>query len=177
MQIETVSISSLIPDPSNVRLHPDKNLAAIKGSLAKFAQQKPIVVDKNNLVIAGNGTLEAAKLLGWNEIKIIRTELIGAQATAFAIADNRTSELAEWDRENLGAQLQALYEDGFGIEDIGFDLGEINFDSIEEHELDDKQDIDLDKKYLLEIEFSDEQALNDEYEQLLSKGLIVRVKK
>jgi len=61
MQIETILVADLHLDPSNARNHPTKNLDAIKGSLAKFGQQKPIVIDKNNVVIAGNGTLEAAK--------------------------------------------------------------------------------------------------------------------
>lgn len=61
MKTELISIVDLQLDPHNSRKHPDKNLAAIKGSLSKFGQQKPIVIDKNNVVIAGNGTLQAAK--------------------------------------------------------------------------------------------------------------------
>lgn len=61
-----------------------KNIEAIKGSLAKFGQQKPIVVNKDNVVVAGNGTLEAARQLGWKEINVVRTNLTGAELTAFA---------------------------------------------------------------------------------------------
>ena len=121
MNLEKVKISSLVFDPSNVRKHNEKNLRSIKGSLAKFKQQKPIVVDKNNVVVAGNGTLQMALDLGWTEIFIVRTDLVGADATAFAIADNRTSELAEWDKEGLGISLQSLREEGFDLGDMGFD--------------------------------------------------------
>jgi len=121
MKVESVAISSLMPDPSNVRKHSPKNLAAIKGSLAKFGQQKPIVVGKNNIVIAGNGTLEAATALGWDSIDIVRTSLTGTEATAFAIADNRTGELAEWDAGGLSDTLKAL-------QDMDFDLGSIGFE-------------------------------------------------
>ena len=118
--IERVSIASLVLDPANVRKHPEANLEAIKGSLAKFGQQKPIVVGKDNVVIAGNGTLHAARALGWTDIAIVRSNLTGAEATAFAIADNRTSELAEWDDEGLSKVLAVLQSDGL-LECTGFD--------------------------------------------------------
>jgi hypothetical protein len=126
MNIERVKIASLVGDPSNVRKHDQKNLDAIKGSLARFGQQKPIVVGANNVVIAGNGTVAAALSLGWVEISIVRSELIGPEATAFAIADNRTAELAEWDENALAQQLAAIQ---INDEDLaratGFDAREI----------------------------------------------------
>lgn len=70
MQIEEVAIASLAFDPSNARKHSVKNLDAIKGSLAKFGQQKPIVIS-NGVVVAGNGTLEAARSLGWESIRAV----------------------------------------------------------------------------------------------------------
>jgi DNA modification methylase len=124
MNIEIAAISALHFDPANARKHGAKNLQAIKGSLAKFGQQKPIVVDAKGVVIAGNGTLAAAKELGWTEIKIVRTDLVGPEAIAFALADNRAAELAEWDDDILGPALQALREDGFDIASIGFDIAE-----------------------------------------------------
>src|SRR3954462_15830917 len=121
MKIEAVNISSLHLDPANARQHSQKNLDAIKGSLAKFGQQKPIVVGKDNVVIAGNGTLEAAKAIGLEIINIVRTELEGPEAIAFAIADNRTGELAEWDSSVLSKTLESLRV-------LDFDLGSIGFD-------------------------------------------------
>ena len=102
MKIQNVAIDSVHVDPANVRRHPERNLDAIKASLARFGQQKPIVVDANGVVRAGNGTLEAAKSLGWTKIAIVRTDLANSEATAFSIADNRTAELAEWDDSGLG---------------------------------------------------------------------------
>lgn len=122
MKIERVNIASLHLDPSNARKHSEKNLSAIKASLAKFGQQKPIVVTTDNVVIAGNGTIEAAKAIGWETIDIHRTPLKGAEAIAFALADNKTAELAEWDLDILSDQLQALHGDGWELEDLGFDL-------------------------------------------------------
>lgn len=121
MLIEKVSVDHLLFDPANARTHDKKNLAAIKGSLRKFGQQKPIVVNSKGEVVAGNGTLAAAKALGWQEIAVVRTSLEGVDATAFALADNRTAELAAWDEEILGKTLQSLRELDFPIADIGFD--------------------------------------------------------
>jgi ParB-like chromosome segregation protein Spo0J len=121
MNIETVQIDSIQLDPANVRRHPERNLATIKGSLARFGQQKPIVVDARGIIIAGNGTFEAARALGWTSIQIVRTALAGSEATAFAIADNRTSELAEWDGTALADVLAALNtEDATLAESAGF---------------------------------------------------------
>ena len=64
-----LSVSDLTPDAENARLHDDRNLEAIKSSLERFGQQKPIVVDSTMSVVAGNGTLEAAKMLGWTKIR------------------------------------------------------------------------------------------------------------
>ena len=121
MEISRVSIDALIPDPSNARMHDEINIAAIKGSLAKFGQQKPIVITKNNVVVAGNGTLEAAKALGWTDINVVYSDLSGTEAIAFAIADNRTAELGSWNKDILGKQLLGLSREGFGIANIGFD--------------------------------------------------------
>ena len=121
--LEKVPCDTLAFDPSNVRKHSRKNLDAIKASLRKFGQQKPIVVDAKGIVLAGNGTLAAAKELGWKEIQIVRTDLAGVDATAFAIADNRSAELAEWD-ENLSDVLQSLSEE-INLQEIGFSQSDL----------------------------------------------------
>ena len=120
MKLTTTKITELSLDPSNVRKHGRKNLDAIKASLRKFGQQKPIVVDAKGIVLAGNGTLTAAQELGWTEIDIIRTQLEGVEATMFAIADNRTSELAEWE-DSLAEVLQKLQADGHDLGELGYD--------------------------------------------------------
>ncbi len=127
MKSETVPIDSLNFDPANVRKHGEQNLATIKASLNRFGQQKPIVVDANGVVRAGNGTLMAAKALGWKEIAVVRSTLAGSEATAYAIADNRTAELAEWDEDALAETLSALQcEDEALLDAAGFDSAELS---------------------------------------------------
>jgi ParB-like chromosome segregation protein Spo0J len=120
MQLTTTKITELSLDPSNVRKHSRRNLDAIKASLRKFGQQKPIVVDAKGIVLAGNGTLTAAQELGWTEIQIVRTELEGVEAIMFAIADNRTAELAEWEEDKLNAVLKSLQDEDVDLVDVGY---------------------------------------------------------
>lgn len=118
-----VRLDDLTTDPSNVRTHGERNLDTIKGSLRRFGQQHPLVVDSNNVVVAGNGRLEAMRAEGWEDCLVIRTKLDGADRTAFAIADNRTSELAEWDTEALAQILESLDDDY--LASTGFDDAEL----------------------------------------------------
>jgi len=126
MQTQRVKIDTLTLDPANVRRHPAKNLDTIKASLTRFGQQRPVLVNAKGIIIAGNGTVMAAKALGWDHINIVRTDLDGSEATAYAIADNRTAELAEWDDDALAQQLAALQiEDAELAKAAGFDDKEI----------------------------------------------------
>jgi len=136
LKSHTVSIDSLLLDPANVRKHSARNLDAIKASLVRFGQQKPIIVDADGVVRCGNGTVMAAKSLGWSSIVTVRTHLRGAEATAYAIADNRTAELAEWDEDALAQQLAALQiEDESLAEATGYDAKEIAALALDEREL------------------------------------------
>lgn len=119
MNFDKVRCDSLSFDPANTRKHGKKNLDAIKASLRRFGQQRPIVVDSRGIVLAGNGTLAAALELGWTEIAVVKSDLGGVDATAFGIADNRTAELAEWD-QNLGDILASLEAEDFPLAEIGF---------------------------------------------------------
>lgn len=110
-KFETVDVDELIHDPANVRLHDERNIEAIMASLTRFGQQKPIVVGKDNVVLAGNGTLMAAKQLNWSKLDVMRTDLTGSDAVAYAIADNRTAELATWDKDGLAQILVSLQND------------------------------------------------------------------
>jgi ParB-like chromosome segregation protein Spo0J len=125
MTIESVPIESISPDPANARVHSPKNIEAIKASLRRFGQQKPIVVDARGIVRAGNGTLAAARALGWTHINIVRTDLMSSDAAAYAIADNRTSDLSDWDEEALARQLDELRAEGMNLADLGFDQREV----------------------------------------------------
>ena len=131
MQVEVRRISDLTADPENARTHDKKNLDAIASSLEKFGQRKPIVVMPTGVILAGNGTWAAAKQLGWTEITVSVTpaDWDYATAKAYALADNRTAELAEWDTDILASQLIELDAEGWDITALGFDVPNLDEDS------------------------------------------------
>lgn len=173
MYATTVPIDRLMHDPSNARTHNKANIAAIKGSLAKFGQQKPIVVTKDNIVIAGNGTLQAARELGWKDIGVVYTHLSGPEAMAYALSDNRTGELADWDKGMLGHQLQSLWDDGFDIAEIGFDpekyIADLPIAGTKESLRDSLRANDI-QEHLVVVTCASEHDQADLYERLKAEG-------
>ena len=109
LKIEKVAIDTIFEDPNNARLHPKENLDTIKASLKRFGMRKPIVVsEQDNIIIAGNGTYRAAVGLGWKEIWVAWSPLSFEEAMAYAISDNQSSLLAEWDVEILASSVKQL---------------------------------------------------------------------
>jgi hypothetical protein len=99
-----VPVGGLTHDPKNARVHGEKNMAAIKASLSRFGMRSALVAQRQGdrlVVRAGNGRLQAAKELGWAYVPVIVFEEGDVEAVAYAIADNRAAELAEWDWDLL----------------------------------------------------------------------------
>ena len=132
-------LTDITCDSANVRRHSERNIEAIKGSLKRFGQVTPIVIDADGLVRKGNGTVIAARELGWKTIQVICTGLIGGKATAYSIADNRSGDAevgSVWDDAALAATLAALQRDdlvdhlatGFTDEEIDQVIADAQFD-------------------------------------------------
>lgn len=107
MRIKEVSIDTVRTDPKNARRHPVQNLKGITASLKRFKQQRPILIDSEGVIRAGSGTWTAAKALGFKKIFVITSDLPPAELKAFALADNQTGLLSEWDYAELLDQLQS----------------------------------------------------------------------
>ena len=172
MKIETRKISDLIPDPRNARTHDDKNLKAIAGSLDKFGQRKPIVVTTDGVILAGNGTVAAARTLGWSLIDVVVApeDWDEATAKAFALADNRSAELAEWDTSVLASQLVELDSEGWDVTELGFNLP-IETDNYKEQ---DSEEVAFDSKYEIVIECEGELQQHELLTRFTEEGLTVR---
>lgn len=120
-----VAVADLIPDPANARTHPEANISALVGSLQVYGQRKPIVVNsRNNVVEAGNGTLAAAIKLGWTHIAAVFVDDDPSVAAGFAISDNRTAELAEWDNVALDALLREIDTGSEALQQMLVDLAD-----------------------------------------------------
>ena len=123
------TVADLKRDPTNPRQRGEKAKATLAKSLEQFGAARSVVIDADGIVRAGNGTLEAAEAAGIRKVKIVpgkrdelvvvqRSDLAGDDAQAYAIADNRTGELAEWDLDQLETQLEGLAD--FSAADLGF---------------------------------------------------------
>lgn len=105
-----VPIGSLVYDPDNAMLHPEKNLEAIRESILRYGQQTVLVVRKATMhVVVGNGRLQVCRDLGWTKIAASIVDMTEAEAAGYGMADNRTAGLARWNFEVV-ARLDALYQ-------------------------------------------------------------------
>ena len=124
------SINDLQNDPKNARKRTDRSAKLIKQSLEQYGAARSIVIDENNRILAGNGTIAGAKAAGIKNLKIIeangdeiiavkRSNLTEDQKVGLAIADNRTGDLSEWDIDML-EQLSKEHDlnDFFDSEDL-----------------------------------------------------------
>jgi ParB-like chromosome segregation protein Spo0J len=121
-----VPLDGLVLDPENARKHSERNLASIEVSLRKFGQRLPIVVQREGgIVRAGNGRVMVARRMGWTHIAALVIEEKDIDARAFALADNRTGELAEWDYQVLASLVGKLGEEGVDVAALGWDAAEL----------------------------------------------------
>jgi len=111
LRAHAVPIADLKGIERNARSHPDRNITAICDSLTAFGQVKPLVLDVDGKIAAGNGTVEAARRLGWAHIAVVKTNLSGDEARAFALADNRTGDLSSFSMANLADDLRGFGDD------------------------------------------------------------------
>src|SRR5690606_3007403 len=108
LKIEYMDIEKLVPYINNPRIN-DNAVDAVAASIAEFGFRNPLIIDKNNVIIAGHTRLLAAKKLGLTEVPVVRADdLTEAQVKAYRIADNKTAELSEWDAEMLALELEEI---------------------------------------------------------------------
>lgn len=123
------SIATLQPHVNNARTHSRSQLRKLKASIEEFGFANPILIQSNGMIIAGHGRVEAAKLLGMDEVPTICLENLNQdQIRAYVIADNRLAELAGWDKGLLQIELQHLLtlDLSFDVTITDFEVAEID---------------------------------------------------
>lgn len=125
MNIVNVRIEEITPYANNPRNN-EGAVESVAKSIEKFGFIGAIILNKDKVIINGHTRVKACKKLGMETVPaIIVDHLTKEQEDALRIADNKTGEIAEWNEDLLRAELKALEEAGFGIEDLGFDNSEL----------------------------------------------------
>lgn len=127
--MKIVKIADLKPYPKNARTHSPKQIRQIAKSIKSFGFTNPVLVDKDNCILAGHGRVEAAKLTGLTEVPaVVISHLTLAQKKAYILADNRLAELSGWNKDILKIELEELQriDCDFDLTLTGFEAPEID---------------------------------------------------
>lgn len=122
-KMQEVTIDELIPYERNAKTHDAAQIEKLKASIQEFGFVSPILIDEKKNVIAGHGRIMAARELGIKKVPAVFVEgLTDAQRRAYIIADNRLTELGDWDMDAVNIELKQLDDMGFDVELTGFDF-------------------------------------------------------
>ena len=115
----TLNIEDIMPYENNPRINDDA-VAGVVESIKQCGELDPIEVDENNVILSGHTRLKAYNQLGYDSISVLRiTGLTEPQKRKYRLLTNKTGEVAAWDFDKLGLELEGLDFDGF---DFGFDI-------------------------------------------------------
>ena len=126
MKIKNMKTTDLIPYENNPRNN-DGAIQFVANSIKQFGFKVPIIVDKNNVIVAGHTRWQAAQVLELEEVPVlVADDLTPEQVKAFRLADNKVAEKSSWDYTKLGKEIEDLLKI-----DLGFDLTDIGFGEFE----------------------------------------------
>lgn len=128
LEIKYIPIDDIKPYKNNPRLNEDA-IPYVMNSIKEFGFKNPIILDKNNVIVAGHTRLESAKGLDMKEVPVIYADdLTEEQIKAFRLADNKVAEKSMWNYSKLDEELDSI---------LDIDMSMFNFENIEETNLDD----------------------------------------
>lgn len=130
LKIEYVDINSIKPYKKNPRKN-EEAIPYVMESIKQFGFKNPVILDKDNVIVAGHTRIESAKRLGITEIPCIYADdLTDEQIRAFRLADNKVAEIAEWDIDLLDTELDDILN--IDMSDFGFENIDIDWDNVED---------------------------------------------
>jgi len=147
-EIVYLNIEDVIPYYNNPRVNTEA-VTLVAESIKAFGFQNPIILDKNNIIIAGHTRYKACLMIGLMKVPCMISDLPEDKARAYRIADNKTSEKSEWDIDKLVIEIQGLDEAEFDLSSLGFDEEELEkllHVEEEEHETEDEMPITIKKR-------------------------------
>lgn len=170
MKIVHKSIDELIPYENNPRIN-DHAVEAVANSIKEFGFKNPVIVDKNNIIIAGHTRVKAAEELGIDKIPVIYADdLSDEQVKAFRLADNKTAELADWDFSLLDAELEELSK-----LDFDFEMSDFGFENSSQEKIFDTDEQFFNDKEIIIIEYENNNQLEKAFNELTEMGYPCRI--
>jgi hypothetical protein len=124
LEVKYIDIGRLRPWEDNPRLN-DHAVDAVAESIRSFGFNVPILCDQNFTIVAGHTRWKTAQKLGLEVVPVITVEMTDAKRRAFAIADNKTAEIADWDFPKLREVLEELCSEDIDIRSMGFSNEEL----------------------------------------------------
>lgn len=123
---EIIPLADLTPYENNANTHSDKQVDEIVASIVEWGWTVPVIVDEDNMIIAGHGRVLAATKLGIEAVPCVRaTGWSDAKKRAYVLADNQLARNSEWDPTRLTEELLYLQGEDFNLDLIGFDADEL----------------------------------------------------
>ena len=163
MEIIYKNIDELIPYENNPRLN-DEAVEYVKNSIKEFGFKAPVVIDKDNVIIAGHTRIKASKELGIKDIPcIIADDLTEEQVKAFRLADNKVSEKSMWDYTKLDEELDNILDIDMSMFDFNINTDDVEIERID---LSNKEF----EKYEIIITCQNEIELEEKYNKLMKEG-------
>ncbi len=125
-KVERRKIADLTPYPRNPKTHPPEQIASLIAMIKEFGFTQPLLVDEDDMILAGHGRRLAAIEMGYDELPVIPlTGLTPAQKRAIVIADNKSNELGGWDNDLLILELGELKQLNYNLDLTGFSSGDL----------------------------------------------------
>ena len=132
MKVKDISVDILKEYENNPRFN-DNAIDKVAESIKQFGFKVPIVVDRNNIIVAGHTRYKAAQQLQLDKVPcIVADDLTPEQVKSFRLADNKVSEYSTWDQEKLYIELMELETLEFNVESFGFNIQEISTTTTED---------------------------------------------
>lgn len=169
--IKEMETSQLKPYKNNSRIHDEKQVEQISASIEKFGFTQPILIDENNIVLAGHGRLMAAQKLGLQSVPVIVLDnLSDAQKKAYVIADNKIGQNSKWNNEVLRIEIEDIAKDGFDVDVLAFNDKELSklFDQFTDVKIEDfADDVPENPKIIIECRKEDIFGIVDQVNAVL----------
>lgn len=137
LEIKYIPIDDIKPYKNNPRLNEDA-IPYVINSIKEFGFKSPIILDKNNIIVAGHTRLESAKRLDMKEVPVIYADdLTEEQVRAFRLADNKVAEKSMWDYTKLDEELDSILDIDMSMFDFDINTDDLELDYDNENEVED----------------------------------------